>query len=113
VLLLAGWLSVALFANLAATLTLYGLGGDAALRDSAIIAAAGVVAAALAARLRGSLPYLLAAVWGLVAVVVANLNGGSPMAAGAAVAALALTLLGALAGRRRRPQRVDKATVSC
>jgi hypothetical protein len=102
VLLLAGWLSVAVFANLAATLTLYGLGGEAAVRDSAIIVVAGVTAGALAARLRGALPYLLAAAWGLAAVVVANLTGGSALAATAAVAALAMTALGAVLGWRRR-----------
>lgn len=98
--LLAGWVSVAAFVNLAVALS---QGGLLPLRDPghiaspAIIAGATATALAVIARLSPFPTYALAVIWGLVAVLVRN--GGDATGLTAALAAL---LVGALAVRSAR-----------
>lgn len=99
--LLAGWVSVAAFVNLAVALS---QGGWVPMRDPsgfaspAIIVAAAATALAVIARLRPFPTYALAVIWGLVAVLVRN--GGDATGLTAALAAL---LVAALAARSLRP----------
>jgi hypothetical protein len=98
--LLAGWVSVAAFVNLAVALS---QGGWLPLRDPghiaspAIIAAATATALAAIARYAPFPTYALAVIWGLVAVLVRN--GGDATGLTAALAAL---LVAALAVRSAR-----------
>jgi hypothetical protein len=98
--LLAGWVSVAAFVNLAVALS---QGGWVPMRDPAGIASPALVAAATAtalaviARCRPFPTYALAVIWGLVAVLVRN--GGDATGITAALAAL---LVAALAARSWR-----------
>ena len=98
--LLAGWVSVAAFVNLASALNLAGI---SALRDPAsplppaLVAAATAAALAVIVRTRPFPTYALAVVWALVAVLARN--GFDPTGITAAVAAL---LVAALAIRSRR-----------
>ena len=102
--LMAGWLSVAAFANVAAVLAGEGFGSGPWM-PAVLIAAASVLAAIVAWRSPGRIWVALAAGWGLAAVVVRNLaEGGSGVAVWAALAGIATvalsTLLAEFAGRR-------------
>jgi hypothetical protein len=92
--LLAGWVSVAAFVNLASALNLAGV---AALRDPAsplspaLVAVATATALAVIVRTRPFPTYALAVVWALVAVLARN--GFDPTGITAAVAALLVAAL--------------------
>lgn len=101
---LAGWLTVAAFANLEATLNeTRGRPRKAAetRRSVALVGGASSTAGALALASHGNLAYAAAACWGLGGVVVRNVRKrNTPVAAAAAAGVIAL--LGAtLLGRRR------------
>jgi hypothetical protein len=99
--LLAGWVSIAAFVNLAVALSEAGI---SAMRDAAgvaspaIIAAATTTALAVIARLAPFPTYALAVVWGLVAVLVRN--GGDATGVTAALAALLVAALAVRSSRR-------------
>jgi hypothetical protein len=98
--LLAGWVSVAAFVNLASALDRAGI---AAIRDPAsplspaLVSAATAAALAVIVRARPVPTYALAVVWALVAVLVRN--GFDPTGITAAVAALLVAALGLRAWR--------------
>ncbi len=71
--LFAGWVTAAVFVNLAGALKVSGLDPDPWLSAIIILAAGGVAAGMLRAG-RGDPWYLLAAGWGLMAVLLANLG---------------------------------------
>jgi len=100
--LLAGWVSVAAFVNLAVALAVSGV---AAIRDPAGIAAPALVAAATAtalgviARFRPFTTYAIAVVWGLLAVLARNGTDATGLTAG-----LGALLVAALAWRSARDE---------
>jgi hypothetical protein len=101
--LLAGWLTVAAFANFGAAARAtqfqpFGMSWDAV--ALVLVAKAGVLAAVVAWLSRGAIPYALAAAWGLVAVMVAN--GAQHPVSLAAIAALVLVAAATASGARRR-----------
>ena len=110
--LFAGWSTLALFANASAVIPLGLLGGSGltpAQQAIAILCAAALLAAALAIRLRGSLGYVAAVVWGLAGVAVAN--AGTPTrAAGWIATGLAIVLIVLMLVTRRRPYRMSERT---
>ena len=100
--LLAGWVSVAAFVNLAIALDAAGLAalrGPAGLVAPALVAAATAVALAVIARLGPFPTYALAVVWGLVAVLARNGADATGLTAG--VGALLVAALAWRAGRAR------------
>lgn len=94
--LYAGWTTVAIFANVAAALKFSGVadtGTAGILWQAAILVAAVGTAIALLLRLKGSVPYAAAMLWGFVAIVIGTLERGNvaeplPWIAGLASAAL-------------------------
>lgn len=91
----AGWLSVAAFLNLAQVIVAYGWlpTGNMLPWSLALFAAAGVLLLALNYRMRGNVDYAGAAVWGLIAVYVAQSQSPLPGAGAAAWAAIAIAVL--------------------
>jgi len=102
---LTAWLTVATVVNIAASLRFHGVEGGAAapLIGAAILAVAGIVAAAALARGRGNLPYAAVFLWALAAIYAAGGQEAGLIAAACAVAAL-LVVGGAILGRRRAPR---------
>lgn len=103
---LAGWVSVAIFANWSVVLKDLGfgdLGGETA-QALAFLSAAGVLAAATIRATRGALPYALTIGWALVGLIVGNLERGTTTAAVAAGVWLAALAVGALIDRSRAAQ---------
>lgn len=110
--LTAGWVSVAAFANIAAVLSRTGLDpigigvdGVAAL----LVLSAGLIAAWVSWMARANLAYPAAALWGLVAVAVANLAPNGAQAVVIAVGIGAIAVVGAVVmariAARERPSR--------
>jgi hypothetical protein len=103
-----GWITVASVANVAQTLSAGGWTAQdpgAAGWGVAMLLAAGVIGAAVAAATVANLPYALTVIWALVAVVVGQRTGDTPVGTSAtqAAAAVAAALVGAavlLAWRR-------------
>jgi hypothetical protein len=103
--LYAGWLSLAAFLNLSSLLRETGL-APLGLADwqyaIGVLIAGGILVALMLLRTHGQLWYLAAAVWGLVAVVVQNMQAGTPETyVAAAAAALSGVLIGLTAILRR------------
>ena len=107
----AGWLSLAAFLNTAQVIVAYQLlPTDRMLPWSLPLqVTAGVVLMALNARMRGNIPYALAAVWGLVAAWFKQKDSDLPGAEVAAMVALvvAITLVAQTAWLRLRRRRVS------
>lgn len=100
---LAGWLTLATFANLEATLNETGGRPDArheSARSLALLAAAGVAGGAVALASRGNPLYTAAVAWGLGGVVVRNARERKPTVAGAAALGLAGFLVATVFGRK-------------
>lgn len=100
---LAGWLTVATFANLDSTLieTQGRLPQDAASRRGvALVAAASTVATGMAIATRGNLGYAAAAAWGLGGIVLRNRRESRPNIAAAAATGLCAVGLATLLSKR-------------
>lgn len=104
--LYAGWLTAAAFVNIATILPAHwpALAAiDPQCLALAMVAGAALLALAVVRATRGALPYALAVVWALVAIVVANrAPGGSAPVLWAAAGATALLLAALLTVRRTR-----------
>jgi hypothetical protein len=92
----AGWVSVAIFANLSVALADLGLGGAPSAVSQAIIllSVSGVVASGVAWLTRGAVAYPAAVVWALVALAVAAVTREDAMAMAVAAIAWLCVLLG-------------------
>ena len=93
--LFAGWVSVALFANLSSTLLREGVSMDGPV-PAVLLTAAGILTA-IVALLTGSLPYAGASAWGLAGAAVSGWMKGRRDCAAIAAAGSAAALLAALA----------------
>jgi hypothetical protein len=105
---LAGWLSVATFANIETTLIVRGdrLDDDAAVRRAAaLVAVASAVASSIVVGLRGNPPFALAAGWGLGGVALKARRRHQWPVLGAAAAGLAAVVGGSVGSRRARTVR--------
>lgn len=96
----AGWVSVAAFANIAAALKFYRIdpgGMGEGTQAELLVVLAGVVAACVTRQWRANLAYPAAALWGLIAIALANrAPGGVGLVAVVAGAAAVLVLLAAI-----------------
>ncbi len=104
--LLAGWVTVAVFANLSVALADLGLDWPGHQPQAVgLLSTCGLLACAVLWRVRGAPTYLAAVVWGLVALVVANLGREhAPVVAATAGAWIVVAAAAAiLAWRRRGP----------
>lgn len=102
----AGWVSVATFVNFAAmlrVLDLFPTGANEVPVSIAILLAAGAFAARMTLQLEGSLGYILAVIWGLIGIAVADTRQSDrpTVAATAVLLAGALAVLGTVLRRRR------------
>lgn len=90
----AGWLSLAAFLNTAQVAVAYRLLPVEGMLPFSLLlfAAAAAMLLTLNARMRGNLPYVLAALWGLIAVYVAQARSSLPGASTAAWVALSIGL---------------------
>ncbi|TGD92365.1 hypothetical protein [Methylobacterium nonmethylotrophicum] len=104
--MLAGWLSVAIFANWSVVLADWNFADrpSRTLQALAFLAGAGLTAAVMIRRTGGAWPYVGVVAWALVALIVGNVQRGDP--ALAAASAVLLILLGALTWRVRRHARL-------
>ncbi|MGH8189888.1 MAG: hypothetical protein ACREP2_00390 [Rhodanobacteraceae bacterium] len=101
---LAGWLTVATFANLDSTLIATGgraSRADASRRAVALVGAASLTAAGMAVATRGNLGYAAASAWGLGGVLLRNQQEARPAVARVAAAGLCTVALATLWSRRR------------
>lgn len=99
---LAGWLTIATFANLESTLNeTHGQVSDCASsrRAVALISAAGVAATGMAIATRGSLAYGGAAAWGLSGILLRNQREDRPAVAATAAIGLGAVTLATLLSR--------------
>ena len=115
--LLAGWLSVAAFANIAAACQAHGLGSlglSATNFAIVLIAAAGLFGVAVTVRTQGRW-YAAAVVWGLIGIMVANQAADNPVvvltAGGVAVVVLAGLYAGQFLEWTHAGQRSGRRTV--
>lgn len=104
----AGWLTLATFLNVAQVVVAFGLASTTHMLGWSVVllALAAVVLLVMNLRMRGNIDYVLAAIWGLVAVWVKQSDSGLPGADAAAWMALALAVLLAIQTlllRRRYP----------
>lgn len=100
---LAGWLTVATFANLDATLTeTQGRPseGDSTKRAVGMIGAASVVATGMAVATRGNLGYAAASAWGLGGILLRNQCESRPAVVKASAIGLGAVAIATLASRR-------------
>lgn len=103
--MLAGWLSVAIYANWSVVLADWNLDGvpTPTLQALAFLGAAGLTAAFMIRSTAGALPYALVIAWALVGLIVGNVDRGNLTVA--AASAILLIVLGALTWRSRRDGR--------
>lgn len=103
--MLAGWLSVAVYANWSIVLADWNLDAvpTRTLQALAFLGGAGLTAAFMIRKTGGALPYVLAIAWALVGLTVGNVDRGD-WAVAVACASL-LLVLGALTWRSRRDGR--------
>jgi hypothetical protein len=103
-----GWSSVAVFVNVAAASIESGASADGTGWQAVILAAATAAALALTVYLRGSLGYVAAVLWALIAATVGAAHRGSTVLAAAAAVAAVLVAVAALVANRRRPTATDE-----
>lgn len=110
---LAGWVSVAIFANWSVVLKDLGYGdlGGETLQALVFLSAAGLLAAATIRMTRGALPYAVTIAWALIGLIVGNLERGTETAAVAAglwlVTLAAGTVIDRVRSRREPLQAAD------
>lgn len=102
---LAGWVTVAIFANWSVVLSDMGLGqaGGEVLQGLAFLSGATLLAGTIILGTRGALPYAVTIVWALIGLIVGNLDRETVgVAIGAAVSLTALAGVTILARRRHK-----------
>lgn len=104
--ILAGWVTVAVFASLSSAIANVGLTGFAV--DVAVIILAGLLGSLITFLSQANLWYALAVMWGLIGIFVANVGENFSLAAVAASMALLVALTWAYGylvwWKRRRPE---------
>lgn len=108
---LAGWVTVAIFANWSVILADLELGqaGGETLQGLVFLSGAALVAGATLLGTRGALPYALTIGWALVGLIVGNLERGTEVVAIGAGAWLAVLAAVTAVSRLRRPVRAVAA----
>lgn len=96
-----GWSSIAVFANVAAALINSGVSASSPGWQFVVLVAAALFAVGMTAMLRGSLGYVAAALWALVAIAIGAAQRGSMSLATTAGMAAAIVVVAAIAVRRR------------